>query len=347
MILVTGGAGYLGSHTAVELLHAGYRVLVLDNYSNSSANVSQRMLRVAASEGVADENSLVSGELIVVEGDVRDKSLLRNLFKTYAIDAVIHFAGLKSVSESVEDPVRYLDVNISGTIALLEVMDTFNCKSLVFSSSATVYAEQRSNSVTEEAALAPSNPYGFSKLAAETLCRGICSKSTEWSIIMLRYFNPVGAHPSGLIGEDPQGIPANLMPFICQVAAGAREKLLIYGDDYDTPDGTGVRDYVHVCDLARGHLAALSKLTSQIGASSINLGTGRGYSVKEVVNTFERVNNVRVQSETVARRPGDIGACFANCDLAFKLLGWKSEFSLEEMCRDAWRWQCLNPDGYN
>lgn len=336
-VLVTGGAGYIGSHTCLELLENGYGVVVLDNTSNGSAVALERVRRIVG-----------GGELFFVEGDVRDRALLERLFARHDIGAVIHFAGLKAVGQSVADPLAYYDVNVGGTIALARAMEAVGVRTLVFSSSATVYGAPRSVPITEDAPLQPASPYGRTKLVVEELLRDLANRPGEpWRIACLRYFNPVGAHASGLIGEDPEGTPANLMPFIAQVAVGRRERLRIFGDDYPTRDGTGVRDYVHVVDLARGHLAALAALgRSSGGVLAVNLGTGRGHSVREVVAAFERVSGRRVPCEVMDRRPGDVAECYASTALAERVLGWKAQYDLERMCEDAWRWQSANPQGY-
>lgn len=326
-ILVTGGAGYIGSHTCVELLAAGHDLVVLDNLSNSKPAVLDRVAQIAG-RGVA-----------FVEGDVRDRATLQDLFSAYRIDAVIHFAGLKAVGESVTQPLRYYDNNVSGSVALFEVMADASVKTLVFSSSATVYGDPHEVPIREEFPLSATNPYGRSKLMVEDILRDTARADDSWRVALLRYFNPVGAHASGMIGEDPNGIPNNLMPFITQVAIGQRPELSVFGDDYATSDGTGVRDYIHVVNLARGHLAALSALAQRSGVITANLGTGRGYSVLEVVQAFERASGRRVPYRIAPRRPGDIPQCYADPALAEALLGWRAEHDLDAMCRDSWRWQ--------
>jgi UDP-glucose 4-epimerase len=286
------------------------------------------------------------GKLLFVEGDIRDQGLLRRLFTAFEIEAVIHFAGLKAVGESVEKPLMYYDNNVSGSVALCEVMAEFGCKRLVFSSSATVYGDPASVPIKEDFPLSTTNPYGASKLMVENILRDVSVSDSDWSIALLRYFNPVGAHESGLIGEDPNGIPNNLMPFVAQVAVGQRECLSVFGDDYPTPDGTGVRDYIHVVDLAKGHLKALDALQKQVGVLTVNLGTGRGYSVLEMVKAFEKASGRAVKYQIVERRPGDVAQCYADRAYALKILGWKAEFDIERMCEDAWRWQSQNPEGY-
>ncbi|RUO27869.1 UDP-glucose 4-epimerase GalE [Aliidiomarina sanyensis] len=341
MILVTGGAGYIGSHTSVELLAAGYDLVVLDNLSNSSSESLERVKKISKKS------------LRFIKGDIRDRDLLRSVFERFEIDAVIHFAGLKAVGESVANPLRYYNNNVSGSLSLFEVMADFGCKRLVFSSSATVYGDPASVPIKEDFPLLTTNPYGGSKLMVENILRDLFTSDQDWSISLLRYFNPVGAHESGLIGEDPHGIPNNLMPFVSQVAMGLLEKLSVFGGDYNTVDGTGVRDYIHVVDLAKGHVAALRKLSESPysggynGLLTFNLGTGRGYSVLEVLKAFEKASGERVPYEIVARRPGDVEQCYADPTYAFKMLNWKAELDLNRMCEDAWRWQLKNPRGYN
>lgn len=334
MILVTGGAGYIGSHTCLELLQAGKPVVVLDNLSNSS--------RVS----LARVQALTEQEIIFIEGDIRDKGCLRAVFQAYPISAVIHFAGLKAVGESVEQPLRYYENNVAGTVCLLQVMAEFGCRHLVFSSSATVYGDPASVPICEDFPLSTTNPYGSSKLMVENILRDLATSDAEWSIALLRYFNPVGAHESGLIGEDPSGIPNNLMPYIAQVAVGLRASLNVFGNDYPTPDGTGVRDYIHVVDLAKGHLKALDALASNQGVLTVNLGTGRGYSVLEVVAAFERASGRKVPYSLADRRPGDVAQCYADPSHAKQVIGWQAEYDLDRMCEDAWRWQNQNPNGY-
>ena len=333
-LLVTGGAGYIGSHTCVELLQAGYGVVVADNLCNSRREVFGRIERIA-------------GRAVTFhECDVRDAAALRGIFREYAIDAVLHFAGLKAVGESVDRPIEYYDNNVGGTLALCRVMAEAGVRKLVFSSSATVYGDPDAVPVREDHPLRPTNPYGHSKAMIEAILQDLFRSDPAWKIALLRYFNPVGAHESGLIGEDPGGVPNNLLPFIAQVAVGRREALNVYGNDYPTPDGTGVRDYIHVVDLARGHLAALEKLATTSEVLSVNLGTGRGYSVLEMVEAFRRASGRDIPYRIVARRPGDVAACYADPALAARLLGWRAERGLERICRDAWRWQSMNPDGY-
>jgi UDP-glucose 4-epimerase len=327
MLLVTGGSGYIGSHTCIELINAGYELLVLDNFSNSSL------------ESLNHVEHITNHSIPFIEGDIRDKSLLRSIFYKYSLDAVMHFAGLKAVGESVDKPLMYYDNNVAGSIALFEVMEEFGCKRLVFSSSATVYGDPASVPITEDAPLSTTNPYGASKLMVENILRDLFASDPAWSIGILRYFNPVGAHESGLIGENPKGIPNNLMPFVSQVAAGLREKLNVFGSDYPTPDGTGVRDYIHVVDLAQGHVKALERLRKSPGMVTANLGTGRGYSVLDMINAFEKASGKKVAYEFIERRLGDIAQCYASPDYAEKAFGWKAEFGVERMCEDEWRWQ--------
>ncbi|MDY0211835.1 MAG: UDP-glucose 4-epimerase GalE [Desulfuromonadaceae bacterium] len=337
-VLVTGGAGYIGSHTMVELLEGGHEVICVDNLVNSSPVALERV------------EEITGGKVVFYPYDVRDKDKLTQVFSTHAVDAVIHFAGHKAVGESVAQPLEYYDNNLCSTLVLCEVMGAHGCKNLVFSSSATVYGDPASVPVAEGAPLGPTNPYGRTKLMIEQILMDLHSSDPAWNLVLLRYFNPVGAHPSGLIGEDPHGIPNNLVPFVAQVAVGKREHLSVFGNDYPTPDGTGVRDYVHVVDLARGHLSALERGLPEAGRKeqvlTLNLGTGRGYSVLEVVRTFESASGRAVPYQIVARRPGDIAVCYADPALARTLLGWEAKFNLERMCGDAWRWQKNNPDGY-
>lgn len=331
---MTGGAGYIGSHTVLELLNAGYRVVVLDDLSNASAESLARVERITGRPAP------------LVVGDVRDASLLRGLLARDRFDAVIHFAGLKAVGESVTQPLRYYDVNVGGSTALLRCLGEVGVTRIVFSSSATVYGDPERVPIDEHARTGPTNPYGRSKWMAEQLLGDLAASDARWAIGILRYFNPVGAHESGLIGEDPRGIPNNLMPFVSQVAVGRRPQLSVFGGDWPTPDGTGVRDYIHVVDLARGHLAALARVFAHPGAFTVNLGTGIGYSVLDMVRAFEKASGRPVPYRIVARRPGDIAACWADPELAERLLGWRAEFGLDRMCADAWRWQQRNPDGY-
>jgi UDP-glucose 4-epimerase len=326
-ILVTGGSGFIGSHTCVALLDAGFDVVVLDNLCNSEASVIGRIGQICGREPS------------FIEGDIRDIDLLKNLFAEYPISAVLHFAGLKAVGESVKKPEVYYDNNVEGTKVLLAAMQQADVKTIVFSSSATVYGEPDSVPITEDFPLSATNPYGETKLKVENILAELYQSSSGWHIARLRYFNPVGAHASGLIGETPSGIPDNLMPFITQAAAGLRGELSVFGDDYDTPDGTGVRDYIHVVDLANGHVAALDYLNKNQELLTVNLGTGHGVSVLEIIKTFEAVNHCKVPYRITDRRPGDIARCWADTSLANQLLDWKSSLTLADMCRDAWNWQ--------
>ncbi len=326
-ILVTGGAGYIGSHTCVELLAAGHELVVVDNFSNSKPAVLDRVCKIAGRE------------LAFHEADIRDRTALSSVFSRHRIDAVIHFAGLKAVGESVEQPLRYYDNNVSGSLALCETMAEHGVGTLVFSSSATVYGEPPKLPIREDFPLSATNPYGRSKLIVEDILRDTVRAKPDWRVALLRYFNPVGAHASGLIGEDPNGPPNNLMPFISQVAIGQRPELSVFGNDYPTPDGTGVRDYIHVVDLARGHLAALEALMRQPGLMTVNLGTGRGYSVLEVVRAFERASGKTIPCRIAPRRAGDVAQCYADPTLAHSLLGWRATRGLDDMCADTWRWQ--------
>jgi UDP-glucose 4-epimerase len=333
-ILVAGGAGYIGSHTCVELLNAGNEVVVVDNLLNSSRVALDRVARIAGKK------------LQFHELDVRDKQALGEVFSAQAIDAVIHFAGLKAVGESVARPLHYYRNNIDSTLSLLEVMASHDVYKLVFSSSATVYGDPDTLPIREDAALRPSNPYGRTKLFIEEILRDLQASDPRWRLSILRYFNPVGAHPSGLIGEDPDDIPNNLMPYITQVAIGRRDRLEIFGGDYPTPDGTGVRDYIHVVDLARGHLHAVARLQEMAGLHIHNLGTGKGLSVLEVVNAFAAACDRPVPYEIVGRRPGDVPGYYGDPTLAATELGWQAGYDLDAMCRDSWNWQQSNPQGY-
>ncbi len=333
MILVTGGTGYIGSHTVVELLAAGKDVLILDNYANSSPKVLERIAKISGRAPAFRE------------GDIRDADGLRALFAAHRIEAVIHFAGLKAVGESVEQPLTYYDNNVNGTLCLLQAMRQAGVRRLVFSSSATVYGDPHRVPIREDFPLQATNPYGRSKLMVEEMLRDLQRAEADWQIAILRYFNPVGAHPSGLIGENPNGIPNNLMPFVAQVAVGKRAQLSVFGNDYPTPDGTGVRDYIHVVDLAQGHLAALAALARSGQSLTVNLGTGQGYSVLDMVRAFEAASGRPVPYQIVARRAGDIATCYADPQLAGELLGWQARRGIGEMCADAWRWQSMNPDG--
>lgn len=334
-ILVTGGAGYIGSHTCLELLNSGYGVVVIDNLCNSNPRALERVQRLAGKK------------LKFYQGDVRDGELLRKIFRENEIGCVIHFAGLKAVGESVAKPWEYYDNNLNSTLVLTRVMKEVGMKNIIFSSSATVYTADNEMPLKETSRTGGcTNPYGWTKYMTEQILSGISHADGDWSVVLLRYFNPIGAHESGLIGEDPRGIPNNLMPYITQVAIGRREKLSVYGNDYDTPDGTGVRDYIHVVDLAKGHVAAVKYACGNTGCEVFNLGTGTGYSVLDMVHTFCRVNNVKVPYEIAARRPGDIATCYADPSKSARVLGWKAEHTLADMCRDSWNWQSKNPMGY-
>ena len=333
-ILVTGGAGYIGTHTCVELLGAGYDVVVVDNLLNSDAEALRRVRAIAGRD------------LTFHAVDLLDKAGIERVFAAHRIDAVIHFAGLKAVGESVQQPLRYYHNNLTGTLHLLQVMNDRGVKRLVFSSSATVYGDPKSVPIREDFPLGATNPYGSTKQMIEDMCRDLAKADAGWSIALLRYFNPIGAHPSGRIGEDPVGIPNNLMPFLLQVAVGKRPKLSVYGNDWPTKDGTGVRDYIHVVDLALGHLAAVRKLDSLTGCVAYNLGTGQGISVLDLVTALGKAVGRDLPYEIVARRPGDIGVCYADPAFAARELGWRATRGLDEMCADGWRWQQGNPDGY-
>ena len=334
-ILVTGGAGYIGSHTVVQLIGAGYEVVVFDNFCNAS------------SESIRRVEKIVGQEITVVEGDIRRRDDLHAVFNAYKIDAVIHFAGLKAVGESVAEPLRYYDNNVNGSAVLAEVMAEHNCKAIIFSSSATVYGDPHTTPILENFPLSATNPYGRSKLMVEEILRDVYVSDNEWKVVLLRYFNPVGAHESGTIGEDPNGIPNNLMPFIAQTAVGQREVLSVFGDDYNTPDGTGVRDYIHVVDLAKGHVDALDRIMNFNEVMTINLGTGNGYSVLDMVKAFENASGKTVPYSIAPRRLGDIATCFADPSYAKEILGWEATKGIDEMCEDTWRWQSGNPEGYS
>lgn len=327
MILVTGGAGYIGSHTVVELLAAGHEALIVDNHSNSSASVIDRIASIAGRRPLH------------VQADIRDRQALRKLFAAHPVSAVIHFAGLKAVGESVAQPLRYYDNNVAGSLVLFECMAEAGVRTLVFSSSATVYGDPQRVPIREDFPLAATNPYGRSKLMIEEILQDLARSEPGWRIALLRYFNPAGAHASGMLGEDPTGLPNNLMPFVARVAAGELTELSVFGDDYPTPDGTGVRDYIHVVDLAQGHLAALAALPRHDAPLVVNLGTGRGYSVLEMLRAFERASGRRIPHRIVARRPGDVAQCYADPGRARALLGWSASLDIDDMCRDAWRWQ--------
>ena len=333
-ILLTGGAGYIGSHVYLALVQAGFRPVILDNFSNSQPAVLQRLHQI-------------SGQAVICEqGDVLDTPWVEAMLRRHQIDGVMHFAGDKAVGESVGQPLKYYRNNVSGAVSLLQAMQAASCKTLVFSSSATVYGDPASVPITEDFPRRHTNPYGHTKLVIEDMLTALCSAEPSWCVGVLRYFNPVGAHPSGLIGEDPSGIPNNLMPFVAQVAVGKRPFLNVYGSDYPTPDGTGVRDYIHVQDLAAGHVAALQALLKQGRSFTVNLGTGRGISVLEVVKAFEHASGRPIPYRLAARRPGDVPECYANPALAHSLLGWRAQHTLADMCADAWRWQSGNPEGF-
>lgn len=332
-ILVTGGAGFIGSHTCVELLENGYEVVIVDNFINSKPEALNRIKQITGKD------------FKFYEADLLDKAAVETIFKENKIDAVIHFAGLKAVGESVAQPIRYYHNNITGTLILCQVMQEAGVKKIVFSSSATVYGSPKTVPIREDFPLHTTNPYGSTKLMIENILQDIFVADNEWSVALLRYFNPIGAHKSGLIGEDPNGIPNNLMPYIAQVAAGKLEVLSVFGDDYDTKDGTGVRDYIHVVDLAQGHIKAVEKVLGGSGVNAYNLGTGIGYSVLDMVHAFETANNVKVNYKIAPRRPGDIAVCFADPKKAKELLGWQAQFGIEDMCRDSWNFVKQNPNG--
>ncbi|MHB8902188.1 MAG: UDP-glucose 4-epimerase GalE [Thermoguttaceae bacterium] len=334
-ILVTGGTGYIGSHTCISLLEAGYEPILLDNLYNSKLAVLRRLAQI-------------TGRMPTFHnGDIRDQPLVEKILADERIEAVIHFAGLKAVGESVSIPLKYYENNVGGTVSLLKAMNKIGVRSLVFSSSATVYGDPRQLPIPETAPLGATNPYGRTKLFIEEILRDLAAADPRWGLVLLRYFNPVGAHPSGLIGEDPQGIPNNLMPFVAQVAVGRREKVSVFGNDYPTPDGTGVRDYIHVVDLAQGHVAALNAHARKPGLFTYNLGTGNGSSVLAVIDAFARASGRPVPYEIAPRRPGDVAACYADPTLAREKLGWQATLGLDAMTVDAWRWQSGNPNGYD
>ena len=335
-ILVTGGAGYIGSHTCVELLNEGYEVVVVDNLYNSNKKALERV------------ETITGKKVTFYETDICDREGMNAVFDKEDIDAVIHFAGLKAVGESVSKPIEYYENNIAGTLVLCDVMRKHNVKNIIFSSSATVYGDPAMIPITEECPKGTcTNPYGWTKWMLEQVLTDIQKSDPEWNVILLRYFNPIGAHKSGMIGEDPKGIPNNLLPYVAQVAVGKLECLGVFGDDYDTPDGTGVRDYIHVVDLARGHVKAIQKLVDKDGVSVYNLGTGNGYSVLEVVHAFEKACGHPIKYQIKDRRPGDVARCYCTPEKAKAELGWEAEYGIEEMCEDSWRWQSQNPNGYN
>lgn len=335
-ILVTGGAGYIGSHTCVELLNAGYDVIVVDNLYNSNQKAIDRI------------EQITQKKVKFYKEDILDKEALKKIFSENQIDAVIHFAGLKAVGESVQKPVEYYTVNIAGTLNLIDVMRTYGCKNIIFSSSATVYGEPAQIPITEACPKGTcTNPYGWTKWMLEQILTDVHTSDPEWNVILLRYFNPIGAHESGLIGEDPKGIPNNLLPYVAQVAIGKLKCVGVFGNDYDTPDGTGVRDYIHVVDLAKGHVKALDKIKEKAGCKVYNLGTGKGYSVLDVIHAFSKACGHDIPYEIKPRRAGDIATCYSKCDLAREELGWQAEYDLDAMCASSWKWQTMNPNGYN
>ncbi len=332
-VLVTGGCGYIGSHTVLELLNKEYQVIVVDNFSNSSFEALKRV------------QDITGKRVTFYETDIRDEQKMDEIFSVHTVDAVIHFAAFKAVGESCKMPLKYYENNISGTVSLLKVMEKHNVKKIIFSSSATVYGDPERLPLDENCRLSTTNPYGSTKLMMENIMQDLHKADPAWNIILLRYFNPVGAHESGLIGEDPKGIPNNLMPYVAQVASGKLQKINVFGNDYDTPDGTGVRDYIHVVDLALGHVAAIERC-QQSGVHIYNLGTGVGYSVLDMIHAFEKACGKKLPYEICARRPGDIAACYACPDKAKKELGWEAKFGIEEMCASQWKWQSGNPKGY-
>lgn len=335
-ILVTGGVGFIGSHTVVELQNAGYDVVVLDNLCNANPKVLDRI------------EAITGKKVPFYKADIRDREALNEIFEKESIDSVIHFAGLKAVGESVQKPLEYYDNNIAGTLVLVDVMRQHGCKNIIFSSSATVYGDPAFVPITEECPKGVcTNPYGWTKSMLEQILSDIQKADNEWNVVLLRYFNPIGAHKSGTIGENPNGIPNNLMPYITQVAVGKREELGVFGDDYDTPDGTGVRDYIHVVDLALGHVKALKKIEEKAGLKIYNLGTGCGYSVLDVVHNFEKASGVKIPYSIKPRRAGDIATCYADAAKAKEELGWEAQYDILEMCEDSWRWQKNNPNGYD
>ena len=334
-ILVTGGAGFIGSHTCVELLNAGYDVVIADNLYNASEKAVDRVKQITGKD------------LKFYKADIRDKEAMNEIFEKEEIESVIHFAGLKAVGESVVKPLEYYENNIAGTLVLCDVMRNHGVKNIIFSSSATVYGDPAFIPITEECPKGTcTNPYGWTKWMLEQILTDLHTADPEWNVVLLRYFNPIGAHKSGLIGEDPKGIPNNLLPYIAQVAVGKLEKLGVFGDDYDTPDGTGVRDYIHVVDLAKGHVKALKKIEEKAGLKIYNLGTGKGYSVLDIVKNFEAATGVKIPYVIKARRPGDIATCYSSAEKAKEELGWTAEYGIKEMCEDSWRWQKNNPNGY-
>ena len=334
-ILVTGGAGFIGSHTCVELLNAGYEIVVMDNFYNSKPECLNRIKKITGKD------------FPFYEADIRDRAALDKIFTENKIEAVIHFAGLKAVGESVHKPLEYYENNISGTVTLCEAMRDNGCQKIVFSSSATVYGSLNKSPLTEDMQIGgTTNPYGTTKYMIELILQDLYKSDNEWSVVILRYFNPIGAHESGLIGENPNGIPNNLLPYVSQVAVGKLEQVSVFGDDYDTPDGTGVRDYIHVVDLALGHIKAVEKVLDTKELNVYNLGTGKGYSVLEIINAFEKASGRKINYKIVDRRPGDLATCYSDPSKAYKELGWKAERDLAKMCEDSWRWQKNNPNGF-
>ena len=335
-ILVTGGAGYIGSHTCVELLNEGYEVVIVDNLYNSNKKAIERI------------EQITQKKVTFYENDILDHTALDAIFDKEKVDAVIHFAGLKAVGESVRKPIEYYTNNIQGTLVLTDVMRKHNVKNIIFSSSATVYGSPAMIPITEECPKGVcTNPYGWTKWMLEQILTDIHTADPEWNVMLLRYFNPIGAHESGLIGEDPKGIPNNLLPYVAQVAIGKLECVGVFGDDYDTPDGTGVRDYIHVVDLAKGHVKALNKIKEKAGVKVYNLGTGNGYSVLDVIHAFEKACGHKIPYQIKPRREGDIATCYSKCDLAKEELGWIAQYDLDDMCASSWKWQSMNPNGYN
>lgn len=335
-ILVTGGAGYIGSHTCVELLNEGYEVVIVDNLYNSNQKAVDRI------------EQITQKKVTFYQNDILDREALDQIFTKENVDAVIHFAGLKAVGESVRKPIEYYTNNIQGTLILTDVMRKHNVKNIIFSSSATVYGNPAMIPITEECPKGVcTNPYGWTKWMLEQILTDIHTADSEWNVMLLRYFNPIGAHESGLIGEDPKGIPNNLLPYVAQVAIGKLECVGVFGDDYDTPDGTGVRDYIHVVDLAKGHVKALNKIKEKAGVKVYNLGTGNGYSVLDVIHAFEKACGHEIPYQIKPRREGDIATCYSKCDLAKEELGWQAQYNLDDMCASSWKWQTMNPNGYN
>ncbi len=338
-VLVTGGAGFIGSHTVVELLERGYQVVVVDDLSNSSPVAIDRIKEIVGAEAARN--------LTFFEADVNDRAALERIFDAHRIDRVIHFAGFKAVGESVQKPLEYYANNIGSTLVLCDVMRAHGCKSIIFSSSATVYGDPDALPLTEQSPKKPAtNPYGWTKWMIEQILTDLHTADPEWDVVLLRYFNPIGAHPSGLIGEDPKGIPNNLVPYVAQTAIGKRDAVHVFGGDYDTPDGTGVRDYIHVCDLAAGHVAALAWMNGKTGVEVFNLGTGKGTSVLEIIHAFSAACGHEIPYVIEDRRAGDVTANYADCTKAREMMGWEARYDVDDMCRDSWRWQSRNPEGY-